>query len=338
MDTNNQIQLIQSPIIKHSLEQMGLSVTERLSELNIANLVATEDTISTLKKLRAELNKEAKEFESQRKIIKDAILSPYNDFETIYKEQIIIKYKDADETLKGKVNDFEMKIKTDRKSELEKYFAEICAMEEIDWLTFNRLCIRLCIEINLSTSVKKYKEQVLEGIQAIVNDLDLVNTDAYATEILVEYKKSLNVSQSIKIVRERKAQEKTEADRLHMQVVSKRTAQLRSIGLVYHDLTRTYNWMNDESVMVKNSDVEALSDSDWTKKYSEVESKVNRQRQIQFTVPLQAPVVEKQNNTPKKEKEPEVFEAKFMVKETYDRLMILSKFLKDNGYSYENID
>lgn len=34
MDSNNQIQLIQSPVIKHSLEQMGLSVTNRLSELN----------------------------------------------------------------------------------------------------------------------------------------------------------------------------------------------------------------------------------------------------------------------------------------------------------------
>lgn len=83
MDTNNQIKLIQTPIIKHSLEQIGLSVTDRLSELNISNLVATEDTISTLKKLRTTLNNEAKEFDTQRKIIKEAVLTPYNDFETI---------------------------------------------------------------------------------------------------------------------------------------------------------------------------------------------------------------------------------------------------------------
>lgn len=145
-----------------------------------------------------------------------------------YKEQTITKYKEADEILKTKVNDFEMKIKTERKIELEAYFTDICAMEQIDWLTFNRFGV----EINLSTSIKKYKEQILETIQGVVNDLDLINTDTYATEILVEYKKSLNVSQSIKIVRERKSQEKNEADRLHMQIVSKRTAQLRSIWFV----------------------------------------------------------------------------------------------------------
>lgn len=334
MDFNNQIQLIQSPIIKHSLEQMGLSVTNRLSELNIDNLVATEDTVGSLKKLRAELNKEAKEFESQRKIIKDAILTPYNNFESIYKEQIITKYKDADETLKTKVNDFEMKIKIERKTELEKYFAEICEMEQIDWLPFTRIGI----EINLSTTVKKYKEQILEKIQGVVNDLDLINTDIYATEILVVYKQNLNISQSIKIVRERKVQEKTEADRLHLQMVSKRTAQLRSIGLVYHDLTRTYNWPHDESVMVKNSDVEELSDTDWLSKYSQIESKVKAQRSIPFSSPLQAPAVELPNKTTEKKAEPESFEAKFMVKDTYERLMLLSKFLKENGYTYENID
>lgn len=207
-------------------------------------------------------------------------------------------------------------------------------MEQIDWLAFNRLGI----EINLSTSIKRFKEQILEKIQSIVNDLDLIATDTFATEILVEYKKNLNVSLSIKAVRERKSQEKAEADRLQMQIVSKRTAQLRTIGLVYHDLTRTFNWMNDESVMVKNSDVETLNDSDWIKKYSEIEGKVKRQTQIPFPAPLQAPTVEALKNNPPQEAQPEIFEAKFMVSDTYDRLMLLSKFLKDNRYNYINID
>lgn len=332
MDINNKIQLIQTPVIKHSLIQMGLSVTNRLSELNIDNLVATEDTISTLKKLRATLNNEAKEFETQRKIIKDAVLSPYNDFEIIYKEQIITKYKEADETLKTKVNDFEMKIKTERKIELEAYFREICDMEQIDWLTFTRLGI----EINLSTTVKKYKEQILEKLQAIVNDLDLIATDTFATEIFVEYKRTLNISLSIKTVRERKANEKAEADRILMQTVSKRTAQLRTIGLVYHDLTRTYNWVNDQSVMVKHSEAESLSDTDWQKKITELENKTKRP--VQLPIPLQAPTVEGQSNPTKTEVKPEAFDAKFWVTDTYDRLMLLSKFLKDNGYNYKNID
>lgn len=334
MDTIKQIQLVQSPVIKHSLKQMGMSVTSRISELNIDKLVATEDTISTLKKLRADLNKESKEFESQRKIIKDAVLTPYNDFEATYKEQILTKYKEADDTLKSKVNDFEMKIKTDRKKELEEYFSEICDMEQIDWLTFSRLGI----EINLSTTLKKYKEQVLEKIQTLVNDIELINTDTYASEILVEYKKNLNVSQAIKNVRDRKAAEKAEATRLQMLVSSKRTAQLRSIGLVYHDITRTYNWVNDESVMIKNSDVEMLSDTDWTVKYSEIESIVRKSMQQQNPTPLRAPTNSVVKHTQKEVVKTEIFEAKFSLSDTYERLMQLSKFLKDNGYNYKNIE
>lgn len=72
-----------------------------------------------------------------------------------YKEQTITKYKEADEILKTKVNDFEMKIKTERKIELEAYFTDICAMEQIDWLTFNRFGV----EINLSTSIKNTKNK-----------------------------------------------------------------------------------------------------------------------------------------------------------------------------------
>ena len=62
----NQITLTQSPIIKHDLLSIGANVTKRIDELNVENLVVTVDTIKSMKSLRAELNKEAKEFGDMR--------------------------------------------------------------------------------------------------------------------------------------------------------------------------------------------------------------------------------------------------------------------------------
>ena len=74
----NEIKLIQAPIIKHELEVVGKSIDQRLEELNIEGQVATEETVQSLKKLRAELNSELKEYEEQRKTVKNAVLAPYN--------------------------------------------------------------------------------------------------------------------------------------------------------------------------------------------------------------------------------------------------------------------
>lgn len=333
MDNERTIQLIQSPIIKHSLEQTGKSVSERIADLNIDNQVATESTIQTLKGMRAELNKEAKEYEAQRKIIKDAVLSPYNDFETIYKSQIIEKYKEADTTLKNKINSFEMEIKIKRKSAIQAYFDELCQMEQLEWLTFDRLSI----EVNLSTSEKKYKEQILQTVQRIVDDIDLIKTESHASEILIEFKKSLNSSQAIKTVRTRKEAEKIEAERLQAERTAKRTALLRSLCFVSHDLTKTYNWIKDETVLIKYADVENLSEQDWQKKYLELEvrTKAEEKPQILHAPSISAPAPEPPKEEPPKE---ELFQAKFIVSGTYQELKQLGEFLKSNNYNYQNID
>ncbi len=334
---NEVIQLIQSPIIKHSLEEMGKSITERLSSLNLKEQIATEDTLKTLKAIRSELNKESLSFEEQRKTIKNAVLNPYNDFEAIYKSEILEKYKDADKILKEKINDFEMSLKVERKDNLVKYFTELCDMEQIDWLTFDRLGI----EVNLSTSEKKYKIEIFGAVQKISDDLSLITTEAHAAEMLVEYKTSLNASQAIQKVRQRKQDERLEEERLKNERTSKRTTQLRSLAFTYHDLSRTYNWVNDETVMISYSDIENLSDEDWIKRYADIESKAKVKQHTNRAPVLQAPTISAPTQeiaSPQPAVKEETFEAKFLVTGTYNELKALSEFLKSNNYKYQNID
>ena len=340
-----EIKLIQSPVIQQNLVEMGKSVTERLSELNIENQIATEDTIKALKSLRSELNNEAKEFEEQRKMIKTAVLSPYEEFEALYKAEIIEKYKAADALLKDKINVFEMNVKTEKKNNLVAYFNEVCSVEGIEWLTFDRLNI----DINLSTSEKKYKEQINEEINRVKDDLNLIADDKYAAEILVEYKNTLKASQAIQIVRQRKESERLEAERIKNQRTESRKTQLINLRFVYHDLTKTYNWIHDESVMVRFSDIENLSPEDWGKKFMELQSKVNKskeeevlkapvEQQIQFSQSEQKQKELVITDVPVEESQEEIFNAKFIVYGTYSQLIALSEFLKSNNYNYQNID
>lgn len=318
------ITLVQNPIIKHNLEIIGKSITKKISELNLKNQVATEDTVKTLKEIRAELNKESKEYELQRKAIKDDVMNPYLEFEKVFKEQITDKFKDADETLKDTINSFELSVKTEKRTSLKTYFEEICKVEKLDWLSFDSLNL----DINLSTTEKKYKEQIIEKVNSVIDDLKLINTEEYAVEMLVEYKKTLKASQAIQAVRKRKEAEKIEEEQIKIRVSQQRQSQLISIGFNFDDITQTFR-LNDSVISVK--EIETLSNEEWVKTYALFKNLIEIPAE-----PLKAPVVETKAIATQAKKG-KIYAAKFIVNGTYDELKKLGDFLKINNYNYKNI-
>jgi len=223
----NQITLVQSPVIKHKLQEAGKLVTQRIEELELDKQVATVDNVKSMKELRADLNKEFADFESQRKTIKEGVSKPYLEFEDIYKTEISDKYKSATDTLKDKIASVEDKIKRDKKESVELYFNELCQSEKIDFIAFEKLGI----EFNLSTTEKKYKETVNAYIMKVVDDLALIKSTDYEAEILTEYKTSLNVSTAITTVKVRKEAEQQTAARLKAEQTQNRKNFLVKLGL-----------------------------------------------------------------------------------------------------------
>ena len=330
----NQIVVRQIPVIEHDLATVGRSVTERINALNLEAQVVTEETVQTLKKTKAELAKEAKDWEEQRKAVKKAVNSPYDEFEAVYKAEIIDKYKSADETLKSNINDFEMKIKAEKKANVMTYFVELCQVEKIDWLHFDRLGI----EILLSETETAYKKKVADFIGKVVDDIKLINSEQFAAEMLVEYKRTLNASQAITAVRERKEAEKLEAERIRANRTINRKSKLTALGFIFHDLTRTLNWVQDETILVKFDDVENVSDDRWNEIYVSLENQVNEKKlptigELQKKQVLSAPVVEEQ-------KKPEAIEldVTFKVYGTFEQLTALNNYLKENGFKYKQIN
>ena len=82
-----------------------------------------------------ELNAEFKAWEEKRKEVKTAVMSPYEQFEAVYKDCISDAYKAADKDLKQKIDEVEQQLKTEKLSEVKSYFEEYLASKSIDFIT-----------------------------------------------------------------------------------------------------------------------------------------------------------------------------------------------------------
>lgn len=193
----NLIIVKQLPVIEENLKQLSVEITEKVDRA-IA-LVCNEENVKAVKEVRAELSKEFKELESQRKEVKQAVLNPYNDFEDIYNVCVAEKYKKADILLKEKIDNVENELKKQKETQLREYFEECKIAQKIDFIKFEDVDLK----IGLSNSMKSLKEQINSFYEKIKEDLKLIETQEYNNEVLVEYMKTLNVSKAILDVKDR---------------------------------------------------------------------------------------------------------------------------------------
>ena len=187
----------QLPIIEEKLKALSEEITAKVESAK--SLVCNEETVKAVKDVRAELNKDFKELEQQRKDVKNAVLAPYERFETIYKECVTDKFKTADKDLKDKIEAVENDLKAQKEQEIKEYFEEYKSSKNIDFVSYEQAKIN----VTLTASKKSLKEQATAFIDKIVDDLTLIDTEEHKTEMLVEYKRTLNVSAAITSVKNR---------------------------------------------------------------------------------------------------------------------------------------
>ena len=213
--SNEIIVVKQLPVIEQQLAQIKEQVTERVE--TVTSLVVTEDTVKAVKKARAELGAEFKSWEEKRKEVKKAVITPYEKFEEVYNDCISNSYKTADKLLKQRIDEVENELKAKKAAEVQSYFEEYLESKSIDFITYEQAGIN----VTLSASLKSLKEQAKAFIDRIESDLKLIETFTdLKAEILVEYKKSLNVSDAItgvkaraKAVQEEQVRQEAEAEK-----------------------------------------------------------------------------------------------------------------------------
>lgn len=174
----------QLPQIEEHLKELSIDIDKKVE--NAKSLVCTEENIKTIKQVRADLNKEFKEVEQQRKMVKEQILAPYMQFEEIYKTYISDKYKNADNDLKTKIDLTENELKAKKEKEIRDYFEEYRQSLNIDFIKFEDTKIK----VGLSDSKTSLKKEVKDFIDRINVDIATIMLQEHKEEILVEYKQN----------------------------------------------------------------------------------------------------------------------------------------------------
>ena len=187
----------QLPEIEEHLKAFKADVDQKVS--TVMQMVCTEDTLAAVKSARAELGKDFKALEDQRKEVKKMILAPYEAFEKVYAECVSDAFKKADADLKKRIDEVEDGLKAQKAERIKAYFAEYCEALGVDFVPFERVVPNIL----RSVSDKKYKEQCAAFIDRVIEDLAMIAEQEHADEIRAEYKRTLNASQAVKIVADR---------------------------------------------------------------------------------------------------------------------------------------
>ena len=196
------IKIVQLPVIEEHLRSLKQEIEQRTQQ--VTSLICTDETLSEVKSVRADLNKEFAELEEQRKTIKNAIMQPYEQFETVYKECVSNCYKNADSVLKSKIADVESALKSECRERLEQYFEELCGLESTEFLKFEQIGLNIDMASARAKTPKKLMGQIKEFVQRVSGDVKTISSMENDFEILTEYKQTLNLSQAISVVNQRK--------------------------------------------------------------------------------------------------------------------------------------
>ena len=174
----------QLPQIEEHLKELSIDIDKKVE--NAKSLICTEENVKTIKQVRADLNKEFKEVERQRKMVKEQILAPYMQFEEIYKTYISDKYKGADSDLKTKIDTTENELRARKEQETRDYFEEYKQSLSIDFIKFEDAKIKA----GLADSKTSLKKQAKDFIDRVNTDLATIMLQEHKEEILVEYKQN----------------------------------------------------------------------------------------------------------------------------------------------------
>ena len=166
---NSLMKVTQLPVIEEHLRSRKEQTEQRVAEA--MSLVCTDETLTSVKNIRAEMNREFADAETQRKAIKAAIMEKYDSFESVYRECIADPYKRADADLKAKIDATESEIKSRCEEMLLGYFQELCAVNEVDFLSFGQTGVKVDMASARAKTPKKLMEQIKLKVDGVAQEV-----------------------------------------------------------------------------------------------------------------------------------------------------------------------
>lgn len=211
---NEVIQVTQLPVIRQNLLAAKETVLNRINA--VKDMAITDETRKEAKSVRAQLNKEKNEFDSQLKAVKLAVMQPYEDLLITYNECITEPYSEADNIFKTKITEIEDGLKKNKANEVERYFNEYAVSINLDFVKFRDVPLN----ITLNSSMKSLKATVKDYLDCIAEDMESLLAMENKEELFAEYK-----SNGYKL-----AQAITTVDNRHKRIESERAKVAEAIA------------------------------------------------------------------------------------------------------------
>lgn len=204
-----------------SIEDNIQEVQEYALKLNeyYSKIVFTEDTLKEATDEKAEVNKFKDKVKKFKKEIVDKYNKPIDNFKNLCDTTVTL-LEDTYTTINKQVKAYDLKTIAEYTEIIRNYFDEYAESKKIDFVLFEDMDFKV-LKGSLTDSkklTKKTKDAVEDFINKIVDDIKLINSQQYVDEIMIEYKKDLNVSKAITDVNNRhveldKIQEQKESEK-----------------------------------------------------------------------------------------------------------------------------
>ena len=294
------IVLRQIPVIEDKLLEYKATIESRVSAAVAAAMDA--DSIDEVKRVRAELRKEAETVDNMRKAIKQEAEKPIKALDATFKTCATNAYAQADKILKEYIDNGENALKNACENGLRDLFAELTTAHHLPWLKYEWAGIRVSLtDAKAKTQPpKKLAVQVTDFVERVAQDVAMIGGMPDAAEIMTEYRQTLNAPgaiQTVKLRHQRIAEEQAEAAR---------RAEIRR---------------QEEEAAARVAEIA-----------QQMEEPVQQVMGFQPAAPVAAPVVE-----PVAPAAPETYTVKFAVSGTLGQLRSLKSFLESGGYEYTDI-
>lgn len=196
------VRVKQLPIIEEQLRGLKAQIEERTKAA--MSMVCNDETVQTVKDMRADLNRQFNALEDVRKAVKRQIMEPYDRFEEVYKECVTDLFARADADLKQKVTETEDEIKRICEENLRAYFTELTDTRCLSWLEYERAGVKVDMASAKAKTPTKLMGQLKLFVEGVAQDTLTIAEMEDAAEIMAEYKATLNLAQSIATVQARK--------------------------------------------------------------------------------------------------------------------------------------
>lgn len=192
----------QPAVVQDNLVDLQQRVSQVMAV--VEGLPRTRESLPQVRSARAELNKYYASLETQRKLVKAAVMQPYTEAEKRYKELVGKPIEAANEKCREFLEGVESAVKQECEDTLRAYFGELCQAKGIYWLPFERVGIKVTLAMTDQKELRGPKERIRSFVQKVDDDLKTITGMEDSADLLAEYERILDLSTAISNVGARK--------------------------------------------------------------------------------------------------------------------------------------